>query len=422
MRLLIIGNLVIPEFCDVYSIKIRPYGGWISGMISELKKDDSFILGCCFPIIDEDRMKNGISNGIAYYSFRAEMDTADYNRNSDYGYIDEFIRVYEDFEPDIVYVMGTEYAHARIAAEAANYYKKAKVVIHIQGLVTYYEKHYMLGIPADLQKQALRNGISIFDEANDLKKRGKNERWVIENADYIFGRTEWDEICCKEVNSHAHYYHVGEILRSEFYDLPIFWSIDKIKRHQIFLSQASYPIKGLHLLLPAIYALKKEYPDINIRIGGRDVTSNSENAAYSAYICNLIRKYELLENVQFLGELGPKEMIREYLEAHIFVSPSTIENSANSIGEAMMVGCPVIASYVGGTPSLIEHRKSGILYQCDASYMLAGYIREIFQQDSFASNLSRNAVEVARKRYGRKKLINEMKNTFLKILEAQKEK
>jgi glycosyltransferase involved in cell wall biosynthesis len=39
-----------------------------------------------------------------------------------------------------------------------------------------------------------------------------------------------------------------------------------------------------------------------------------------------------------------KKMITEYRNAHIFICPSSIENSPNSLGEAQLIGVPVIAA------------------------------------------------------------------------------
>ena len=50
-----------------------------------------------------------------------------------------------------------------------------------------------------------------------------------------------------------------------------------------------------------------------------------------------------------------------FANSHIFHS-SYIENSPNSVGEAQMVGVPVVASRVGGTDSMVEHGKTGFMY------------------------------------------------------------
>ena len=71
-------------------------------------------------------------------------------------------------------------------------------------------------------------------------------------------------------------------------------------------------------------------------------------------------------------------MCEQYLKANVFVLPSAIENSPNSLGEAMMLGTPTVVSDVGGVKNMIDHEKEGYVYQPDASYMIAYYAGRFF--------------------------------------------
>jgi glycosyltransferase involved in cell wall biosynthesis len=51
-----------------------------------------------------------------------------------------------------------------------------------------------------------------------------------------------------------------------------------------------------------------------------------------------------------------------YLSSALFVCPSTIENSPNSLGEAMLLGMPCISADVGGVRSIFTDGEDGILY------------------------------------------------------------
>ena len=67
-----------------------------------------------------------------------------------------------------------------------------------------------------------------------------------------------------------------------------------------------------------------------------------------------------------------------YMKANVFVSASSIENSPNSLGEAMLLGVPCVSSRVGGVHNLMEHGKEGYVYPADEIYMLAYYICDLF--------------------------------------------
>ena len=89
--------------------------------------------------------------------------------------------------------------------------------------------------------------------------------------------------------------------------------------------------------------------------------------------------------------LNEKEMVDMYLRSNVFLCPSSIENSSNSLGEAMLLGVPCIASYVGGIPDLLKNKEEGFLYQHNDSMMLAYYIMQIFKDSQLAKTLSEKA-------------------------------
>lgn len=90
-------------------------------------------------------------------------------------------------------------------------------------------------------------------------------------------------------------------------------------------------------------------------------------------------------------------MCSQYLNSHIFASCSSIENSPNSVGEAMILGTPVVSSDVGGVKNMLIHNEEGYIYPFDEYYMLAYYIMKIFKNDDLALKLSGNARCHARK-------------------------
>ena len=131
----------------------------------------------------------------------------------------------------------------------------------------------------------------------------------------------------------------------------------------------------------------------------------------------MIKKYGLQNNIEYLGVLSEIEMRNQYLNSHVFVCPSSIENSPNSLGESQILGVPCISSYVGGTPDMIQHHKTGFLYRFEEVEMLAQYLKHIFLNDDMASEISTNGIEVATSRHDRKTNCVNLKNIYNKIIE-----
>ena len=184
-------------------------------------------------------------------------------------------------------------------------------------------------------------------------------------------------------------------MRDEFYEKK--WNINSIERHSIYVSQGGYPIKGLHIVLEALNILKHRYPDIKLYVAGRDITkcnSIMEIIKYSNYhkiISKMIKKYNLQQYIKFTGQLNATQVTEKMLKSNVYVQASSIENSSNALGEAMIIGVPCVASYVGGTPDIIKDKEEGLLYPFGDYALLAHYISKVFDDDRLALKLGKNA-------------------------------
>ena len=101
--------------------------------------------------------------------------------------------------------------------------------------------------------------------------------------------------------------------------------------------------------------------------------------------------------VSFLGERS--DAVRLMQAADFLVLPSHFEGLSNSLLEAMAAGCPVIASAVGGTPELIEHEQTGLLFPADDAAALAACMSRM-GADPLRSKLARQARDAVMRTYG----------------------
>lgn len=415
MRILWICNLILPEYAEIYDVRKTVLEGWMSGLFSLLMKNGNCSIACCFPIIDENRMKNGTFGELQCYSFHASMDNEEVSSK----YISEFEYIYQSFNPDVIHVWGTEYRHslvATVAAEKSGYGNK--VAIHIQGLVSAIVPYFNLGVD-DKWLDYHCNGYKSMRENQLLfVDKGNDEIETISKAAYILGRTNWDRSYVKSIRKDIRYLECGEVLRKEFYNTDCTWNVEKCNRYSIFISQAGYALKGLHLILPAIAMLREDYPDIHVTIaGGNGIAKGikDKEKPHDRFLMDLIDRYGVKDIVEFIKAIPPEEMINHYLKAHVYVNCSTIENSSNSIGEAQILGVPVIASYTGGTPDLISHAKTGLLYQMDAPYMFADCFRIIVDNDVFSQKMSECEKKVAAERYSKDRIYSQINEIYIKV-------
>jgi glycosyltransferase involved in cell wall biosynthesis len=285
----------------------------------------------------------------------------------------------------------------------------ARYVVSVQGIVSVCARYFLAGMttgevlrsitPRDIVRMD-----TLFHGRRAFHRRGVIERECLTRTKHVIGRTSWDCAHVKAINPDASYHFCNETLRGTFYDSPK-WSIAEARPHTVFVSQAAYPIKGLHQVLSAIALLRSEYPDVQLRIAGHDILRGRSLAGwlrrngYGSHVAGMISRLALAPNVRFLGPLDESEMIAEYLRARVFVCPSSIENSPNSVGEAQILGVPTIAAYVGGIPDMIRDDTSGLLYRFEEVEMLAGHIRRIFSDDRLCDRLSAGAIRAAEQRH-----------------------
>ena len=151
----------------------------------------------------------------------------------------------------------------------------------------------------------------------------------------------------------------------------------------LFRSISDSPYKGLDLVLNTIKLLDK-FSDINIIWHICGIETDSEQTLYFQPPKDLKHS-----QISFEGILSQTKLIELLLNSNIYVHPAYIENSSNSICEAQILGLPIIATNVGGTSTLIQHEKNGILVTPNDPYNLAAYICKIIRKPQFAQELSK---------------------------------
>lgn len=394
MNILWVCNIPLPIIAEKINIPTSTSGGWLAGLSSVLRQTEGISLSVCFPY--NGASFSGEAAGIRYASFPTEGYVT-YSKKTEKNLCDLF----NTFSPDVIHVFGTESAHSLAAVRAAEKCGLLdKTVVSIQGLVSVIGKyHYTAGLSARVcRKRTLRDILkrdNINQQQKKFQKRGVLESTLLRTAKHVIGRTVWDKACIKQINPTLTYHFCNETLRESFYQNA--WTYEACEKHSIFFSQCTYPLKGFHNMLDALAILKKKYPDVHLYTAGPDVTTNDrpllrqKKTYYWNYLTKKIRKMGLTAHVTFLGGLDETQMCGAYLRANVFASASSIENSPNSVGEAMLLGVPTVASDVGGVTSMLTHGKDGFVYPSDEPYMLAHYIGEIFDDPDLAQTLSESA-------------------------------
>lgn len=384
-------------------------GGWIDSLQTLLENsEDIEQLAIAFPhISDSQKVENG---KVVYYPIRRVMPnniiswiiTNWRNKIEHEEEVNKLKFILEDFEPDVIHIFGTEgwFCHIKKMTNKP-------CIVHIQGLMLPCTNAY---IPVGISKfDLIRNnwidtlkGISLWHNFQMFDKKSKREYQFFKDISLFMGRTFWDNSISGFLSSNSKYFHLDEVLREEFY-LASPWRFNTGKKTIITSTLSDALYKGLDLVIKTSILLVKENFEFEWRIIG------VQNNAQSYKLLKKIFKSQFPdENIKLLGIKNTEEIIKCLSETTLYVHPSHIDNSPNSLCEAQLIGVPVIATNVGGVSSLIENGKNGFLVPADDPYFLASRIYHLSKDSNILNDISKQAISDAHKRHSKESINNQL--------------
>lgn len=402
MRVLWLCNIMLPMIAEKLGKPASNKEGWLTGLAQQIlahQEENQIQLGICYPVDKQAEAQNGEVLGISYFEFRENTARPE---KYDVAMEAAFRNILQEFKPDVIHCFGTEYPHTLAMARACE--DKSKLLVGIQGLCYLYADRFFADLPDRIVNRYLfrdfvkRDNIRIGRDK--FVVRGRYEKEALSLVGNITGRTDWDRAAAAECGPQATYHFMNETLRSNFYGPE--WKYENCEPFSVFLSQGNYPIKGLHYMLEAMPEILEKYPQACVYVAGDVITSYQslkdkiKISSYGKYCLDLIKKNRLEDKVHFVGRLNATEMCDRYLKSHVFVSPSSIENSPNSVGEAMLLGMPVVSSDVGGVANMLKNGEEGILYPYRQVQALAAAVCHVFENKDRAVVMGQNAGKHAR--------------------------
>lgn len=412
MKVLWIVNMLLPAAAEFLGVQTGTSGTWMIDISDKLAEstDADLAVACVY---GKEYKKFEHKNITWYLLPGTGKNMINYTKS----YENLWKKINEEYKPDIVHIHGTEYSHGLAFMRAC---PDVKSVISIQGVITRIKDVDFAGLPVSsfIFNRTLRQNIRLNGEIEMHflhKKNAKCEQEMLKRAKYINGVNTWDISLCKSINPNLKAFKLEYNLREELYNSPK-WSLENMKRHTIFTNPGGTPLKGLHQLLMAVSILKKDFPDVLVKVPGMGQNGKLVvNSAYSKYISKLIKKLGIESNVEFLGRQTGAQMCENILSANVTVIPSAIEGTSLILREAMYLGCPCVASFRGGMADFISDKEDGFLYDYQEYPYLAARIAELFNDDALAQSFSVKGMQKAEKAHDREKNINDYIQMYKEI-------
>ncbi|MFD0777275.1 glycosyltransferase family 4 protein [Flavobacterium myungsuense] len=292
------------------------------------------------------------------------------------------------------------------------------VVIHLQGLLNPIVNAYFP--PSQSKLDFLFNlsffknnllGQSHFFSLKRLRKQAIREENNLKIAQFIMGRTSWDKALVRLYAPKAQYFHIDEVLRLPFYDQNERINLDSNTINLVStLSSTIY--KGIDVVLNTAKLLHGK-TDIKFkwRIIGIDDTDK------------LLRHFEKKTginhkhiNIECIGRKSPNDLISILEQSDLFIHPSYIDNSPNSVCEAQILGIPVVACNVGGISSLIKNGTTGTLFPSNGIYELTAIVQDYISNPKKYFNIAEKAKQEAIIRHDKETIFSDLLACYNKIL------
>ncbi|MGV8830194.1 MAG: glycosyltransferase [Breznakibacter sp.] len=387
------------------------YGGWIGALENMLSNSENVELGIAFQF--EQELSEVIEGKTKYFVIGKKRSIINKLCNfliperKTLSEINEILKVIEEFKPDLIQVWGTEISYGLITKET-----DIPVVVHIQGVLNPISYSYLIpGVSRLDYILKFPNGffswIKNYFLLRNWKYNCEREKNIFQCNKHYIGRTTWDNKILKMLAQDPSYYVCNELLRNEFYDSTYEYNVSG--KFQI-ISVLSKPLyKGVDLILRTALILKNKQNVTPFiwKIYGVDNVSFQEKLTGIKAIDT---------GIQFFAPISASQLVEEFKKSNLYVHPSYIDNSSNSICEAQYLGVPIIACNVGGVSTLIDDRITGTLVPANDPYSMAYHIFDIMNNPSEAIQMTQRGKKNARERHDKQKIVGDLIKIYSEIL------
>ena len=126
----------------------------------------------------------------------------------------------------------------------------------------------------------------------------------------------------------------------------------------------------------------KNHPNCRLTVAG----SGHEEAMLK----QLVWQLKIADKVDFVGRISRDEIAKLYQSADILINSSLVDNTPNSLIEALACGLVVISSNVGGIPHLVKHNQHALLVEPKRADLIAQQLSLVVADPNLAHKLAVN--------------------------------
>ncbi|MFX0186753.1 MAG: glycosyltransferase family 4 protein [Candidatus Hodarchaeota archaeon] len=195
-------------------------------------------------------------------------------------------------------------------------------------------------------------------------------KFMIKRANAIISVSKEDLLAVNNVfksNRKTHNFYIPNVV-----DSKEFKRLDKIDKKYIGFIGRLTKIKGIDLFLELIKKINEIDRNQEFLIIGEGPYLNDVKKANEKY------------PIKFLERVNHSEIVKYYNQCSIFVQTSRAEGLPTCVLEALSCEIPVVASDVGGTSEIVQHNKTGYLFENGMLDQAIEFINKIKNNQEYA--------------------------------------
>lgn len=257
---------------------------------------------------------------------------------------------------------------------------------------------------------------------NDLQRRISDIEWWL-------AYEAWRVICCSRA-MHGELQRIFQVPSDKLSIIPNGISIETptARREEIKAVRRRYGAadderllffvgrlvheKGVDVLLRALPFVLASHPSTLLVVAGKGPERDRLGA--------LANDLGVAARVRFAGHISDEERNTLYQAAEAAVFPSRYEPFGIVALEAMAFGAPVVAARAGGLAEVVEHGRTGLLFQPGDPKSLAEQIITLLDSPSLGQSMVQRARQVVAERYSWSHVADETLAVYRHVLDAAK--
>ncbi len=171
------------------------------------------------------------------------------------------------------------------------------------------------------------------------------------------------------------------------------WTVRNSTRDKILFVGRFDELKGGDLVLRAFAELAELYPRLTLTFVGPDVglyDAKGRRTSFHQFVKSSLPKTSQ-ERIDFPGPMSRRDIMHLRREHFLTVVASRHEVMPYSVLEPMSLGCPVVATHVGGIPEMITDKRNGLLVPPEDAKAMALACQKLLENPIFAARIGLQA-------------------------------